>query len=126
VMVAAGDKRGPRGRAQRGGVEGVVAQTVGGQSLEARGRNRAAKGRACPKANVIGYDQQDIRCAFRRLHMSRELWFRLPRRATAGQSLLCSCTRRRCRKEWPAENRSERRFRAGQKELPSIHGPLQG
>jgi hypothetical protein len=44
-------------------VEVRVAQPVGSDAIQCRRRDDAAEGGRCTKADVIGQDQQDIRCA---------------------------------------------------------------
>jgi hypothetical protein len=57
VVVAAGDERRPRGRAQRGGMKVGVAQPGVGDPVERRGRYHAAEGAGRGEADVIGHDQ---------------------------------------------------------------------
>ena len=60
MMVAAGDERRARGRAERGGVEIDITQAHLRHAVE-RGRgNDAAKRARRAKADVVGYDQQDV------------------------------------------------------------------
>ena len=66
VVVAAGDQRRPRRRAQRGRVEVGVAQPVGGDAVQRRRRDDAAEGGRRGEADVVGHDQQDVRRALRR------------------------------------------------------------
>ena len=60
VMVAAGDQRRPRGRAQRGGVELRVAQPRLRDPVQRRRRDDAAEGARNAVALVVGHDQQDV------------------------------------------------------------------
>ena len=60
VMVAAGDQRRPRRRAQRGGVELGVAQPRLRDPVQRRRRDDAAERAADAIALVVGHDQQDV------------------------------------------------------------------
>ena len=62
-MVASGDKRRARGRAERRGVERIVTQTILGQLVKRRRGNRPAECARRPEAHVIGHDEQDVRRA---------------------------------------------------------------
>ena len=66
VMVAPGDQRGARRRAQRGGEDAVVAQALVGDAVHRRRRDDAAEGAGHAKAGVVGDDQQHVRRALRR------------------------------------------------------------
>ena len=55
VMVAAGDQRRPRGRAQRGGVKLRVAQSRLGDAIHRRRRDDAAEGARYAVALVVGH-----------------------------------------------------------------------
>ena len=65
VVVAAGDQRGARRRAQRGRVKVGVAEAVGGDAVERRRRNDAAEGAGDAVAGIVGHDQQNVGCALR-------------------------------------------------------------
>ena len=60
MMVAAGDQRRPRGRAQRGGVELRVAQSRLGDAIQRGRRDDAAEGARNAVALVVGHDEQDV------------------------------------------------------------------
>ena len=60
VVVASGDQRRPRGRAQGGGVEFRVAQPRLGDAVQRRGRYDAAKGAADAISLVVGHDEQNV------------------------------------------------------------------
>ena len=60
VMVAPGDERGARRRAERGGVDVVVAQAVVRDAIHRRRRDDAAEGARHAEAGVIGDDEQDV------------------------------------------------------------------
>ncbi len=60
VMVAPGDERGARRRAERGGVDVVVAQTVLRDAIHRRRRDDAAEGARHAEPGVIGDDEQDV------------------------------------------------------------------
>jgi hypothetical protein len=60
VVVAAGDQRRARGRAQRGGVELRVAQSRLGDAIQRRRRDDAAEGARNPVALVVGHDEKDV------------------------------------------------------------------
>ena len=66
MMVAPGDQRRSRGRAQRRRVEFRVAQSSLGDAVHGRGRDRAAERTRHAVTLVIGHDQQHIRRALRR------------------------------------------------------------
>ena len=68
VVVAAGDQRRPRRRAERGGVELRVAQSRLGDAVHRRCRDDAAKGARDAVALVVGHDEQHVRRAFGRHH----------------------------------------------------------
>ena len=59
-MVASGDERGPRRRAQRGGVNVVVAKTVLRDAIHCRCRDDAAEGARYAKAGIIRDDEQHV------------------------------------------------------------------
>ena len=60
VVVAPGQQRLARRRAQRRGVEAVVAQPVRGQALEGRRLARAAEGRGGAEARVVEQDHEHV------------------------------------------------------------------
>ena len=66
VMVAAGQQRAARGRAQSRGVEIIVAQPFGGEPVEVGRLDRPAIGRKLPVADVVEHDEDDVRRACRR------------------------------------------------------------
>ena len=66
VVVAPGDQRGARGRAQRGGEHAVVAQTLVREAVHRRCRDDAAEGARNAEASVVGNDQQHVRRPLRR------------------------------------------------------------
>ena len=68
VMVSARQQGAARGRAQRGGVEIIVAQTFGGQLVEVGRMDRSAVGREMPVADVVQHDDDDVRRACWRRH----------------------------------------------------------
>ena len=68
VMVAAGDDRGARRRAQRGGENPVVAQPGVRDAVHGRCRDDAAERARHAKSGVVGHDQQDVGRAFGRHH----------------------------------------------------------
>ena len=59
-MVAPGQERGPGGRADGGGVEGVVADALLAQPGEGRGFDFAAKGRGLAETHVIQQNDEDV------------------------------------------------------------------
>ena len=67
VVVAAGEQRGARGRAERGGVELVVAKAVGGEGFGGRHVDGAAEGARHAEAHVVDEDDDDVGRAFGRL-----------------------------------------------------------
>ncbi len=60
VVIAAGDQRGARGRAERGGKHAVVAQAFLGDAVHGRGRDDAAEGAGHAESGVVGDDEQDV------------------------------------------------------------------
>ena len=73
VVVAAGDERRARGRAERGGVELRVAQSRLRDAIHGRRRDDAAKGAGDAVALIVGHDQQDVGRAFGRDHCRRPI-----------------------------------------------------
>src|SRR5262249_61376953 len=72
-MVTPGDQGGSGWRAERRGMEVVVAEAAGGDAVE-RGRlDRAAEGAAGAEADVIGEDQEHVGRALGRLHTLGEI-----------------------------------------------------
>ena len=71
VVVAAGDQRRARGRAERGGVELRVAQPRLGDPVQRRRRDDAAERAADAIALVVGHDQQHVGRALGRHHARR-------------------------------------------------------
>src|SRR5262249_16701530 len=61
MVIASGNKRSPRRRAQRGRVVHVVTKAVVRDPLEVRGLDRSAEGAACSEAHVVRKDQQNVR-----------------------------------------------------------------
>ena len=76
-MVAAGDQRRTRWRAQCGGVKLIVPNAGSGDSVQSWRGNRATKSGGRTEADVIGHDQQNIRCVFGGCHLCRKIEFRL-------------------------------------------------
>ena len=70
VMVAAGEQRLPRRRAQRGGVEARVLQPARGELLEVGRLARPAEGAGRAEADVVDEDDQHVGRALRRPHVS--------------------------------------------------------
>ena len=79
MMVASGDERRPRRRAERGGVEVRVAQPALGDAIQGRGRDDSAEGPRRAEAVVVGHDQQHVGRALRRHNAGRP-----PRRRLRG------------------------------------------
>ncbi len=71
MVVAPGDQRGARRRAQRGGEDAVVAQAFLGDAVHGRRRDHAAEGAGHAEAGVVGDDQQHVRRALGRHHARR-------------------------------------------------------
>src|SRR5262249_10347543 len=63
MMVASGNERGSRGRAQRGCVIHAVTKSAISNSLEVGGLDRPTERARCPEAHVVGQNQQNIGCA---------------------------------------------------------------
>ncbi len=68
VMIAAGQERRPRRRAKRRGMELRVAQPHVGNPVQGRRRDHATEGGWRREADIVGHDQKDVGCAFRRNH----------------------------------------------------------
>ena len=79
VMVAPGDQRGARRRAQRGGEHAVVAQAFLRDAVHRRRRDDAAEGARHAEAGVVGDDQQHVGRALRRHDARRPPGLRLQR-----------------------------------------------
>ena len=77
VVIASGEQRRPRRRAQRGRVKVGVAQAVRRDAVERRRRNDPAEGRRRAEADVVGDDEQNIWSAGRRHDARRPRRFRL-------------------------------------------------
>ena len=60
VLIAPGDERGARRRAQGRRIELVVFDAVRGKRLEGRRRNRAPEHAGGAEADIVGQDQQDV------------------------------------------------------------------
>jgi len=80
VVIAAGEQRGARRRAQRSGVELRVAKSRLGYTVHRRRGNGSSERARGAEADVIGQDEQDVRCAFGRAHRLREVRRGRPRR----------------------------------------------
>ena len=74
VMVAAGEQRGPRGRAKRRGVEIVVPQPLPCQSIHGRHVDGSAERAGLAEPHVVDEDDEHVRGAGRRLDL--ESWGR--------------------------------------------------
>jgi len=79
MVVAAGDQRGARRRAQRGGMEIRVAQTVMRDTVEVRGRDDPAERAGRAEPDIVGHDQQDVGRTLGRRHARRPERLRLVR-----------------------------------------------
>ena len=77
VMVAPGNQRGARRRAERGGVNVIVAQTGLRDPIHRRCRDDAAEGAGHAEARVVGDDEQDVGRTLGRHHARRPPRFRL-------------------------------------------------
>src|SRR5262245_52434713 len=104
-MVAPGDQGSPGRRAERRGVELVVAQAAAGDAVESGRLDRAAEGAAGAEADVVGEDQEDVGRALGRFDTLGEIGNRaldgasdlaLERRLGTRQGLL--------RDRWPCEH----------------------
>ena len=76
-MVAAGDERRTRGRAERGGVELRIAQSCLGNTLERGCRYDAAERARDTVALVVRHDEEDVGRALRWHDARRPPWFRI-------------------------------------------------
>ena len=92
VMVAPGDQRGARRRAQRRRMEVGVAKAVVGDAVERRRGDDAAEGARCAESDVVGRDQQDVGGTFRRHNARRPVRLGLER---VGLDLAAELRRRR-------------------------------
>ena len=75
MMVAPGDQRRPRRRAERCRMKLRVAQARFRNAVQGRRRDDAAKCAGNTVAGVIGHDEQDIRCALGRHNLWRPIRF---------------------------------------------------
>ena len=71
VVVAAGQRRRPGGRADRGDVEAVVAQARVGDPRQVRGLDRAAEGLRVAETRVVDQHEQDVGRPQGRAHRSQ-------------------------------------------------------
>ncbi|MGX1344090.1 hypothetical protein AB7M73_009350 [Bradyrhizobium japonicum] len=74
VVVAAGDQRCPRRRAERCRVKLRVTQARLGDAIHVRGRDHAAEGAGHAITLVVGHDQQHVRRAFGRHNGRWPVW----------------------------------------------------
>ena len=79
MMVAPGEQRDAGRRAERGGVELVVAQAVVGERLDGRHMDRTAEGARLAEAHVVEEHDEHVRRAFRRLHLEARRRLRVAR-----------------------------------------------
>ncbi len=77
MVVAAGDERGPRRRAERGGVELGVAQPGVRDAVQRRRGDDSAEGARRAEADVVGHDEKDVGRALRRDDAGRPPGLRL-------------------------------------------------
>ncbi len=77
MVIAPGDQRRARRRAERRGVEVRVTQPGLRDAIHRRGRNDAAEGARRAEPAVVGHDQQHVGCALRRHDARRPPLFRL-------------------------------------------------
>ena len=77
VVVAPGDQRGARRRAQRGGIKLRVTQPVLRNAIHGRRRDDAAERAGHAEAGIVGHDQQDVGRALRRHDARRPPGLRL-------------------------------------------------
>jgi hypothetical protein len=77
VMVAAGNQCGARRRAERCGVNVIVAQAALRDPIHRRGRDDSAERARHAEARVVSHDEQDVGRAFGRHHARRPPRFRL-------------------------------------------------
>ncbi len=88
VMVAPGQQRRPRRRAQRRGVEVRVAQAAGGQPIDVRRLDRGAVTAEMREAEIVEQHHQHIRRPLPRPRIVRPPRFRLRNRAPDGAFVL--------------------------------------
>src|SRR5262249_38059739 len=81
MVITPCDQSGAGWRTKRGGMEGVVAESLVGEALKVRRLNRAAERAARPEADIIGQDQKDVRSALWCLHTLWKIRGRILRRA---------------------------------------------
>ena len=81
VVVAAGDQRRARGRAQRRRVEVRVAQAAGRDPVQCRRRDHAAERARDTVPRVVGHDEEDVRRTLGRLDARRPVRLRSHGRA---------------------------------------------
>ena len=94
VVVAPGQQRGARGRAERGRVEVRIAQPRLRDPVERRRRDHTAEGARNAVALIVGHHQQDVRSPLRRHHPRRP-----ERRRVLGIEADLAAEPRRCRRQ---------------------------
>lgn len=60
VVIASGEQRGTRGRAERGGVKVVVAQAIAGEAFGGRHVNGSAECAGLSESHVVDQDDQNV------------------------------------------------------------------
>ena len=103
VVVAAGDQRCARRRAQCRRVEVCIAQPAGGDPVERRRRNHAAESARDAITRIVGHDQKHVRRALGRLDARRPIRLR-----SCGRALDLAAELRRRRGELIAGDRRRR------------------
>jgi hypothetical protein len=71
MVIAPGQQRRSGRRAKSSGMKLGVAKAFPRQPIHRRRRNRPAERAARAEANIVGYDQENVRCSCRRRHL---LW----------------------------------------------------
>ena len=69
VVIAARQERRPRRRAERRGMEAVVAQSAARELLQGRHADGPAESARVPESDVVDQDDDHVRRALRRLHL---------------------------------------------------------
>ena len=79
MVVAPGEQCGPRWRTQCGGMKLGVTKPRPCDAIERWRGNNAAERAGSTEANIIGHDEEDIRCTGRRNHSRRPVGLRITR-----------------------------------------------
>src|SRR5215471_16331198 len=110
VVIAPGEKRRPRGRAQCSGMEVRVTQPVARDAIQRRRWNHATERARSAETDIVRDDEEDVRSIFRRSDTRRPIGFRLRRvhvdlaakRRIRSRKITAIYRLRRVRRAWGA------------------------